>query len=161
MRSDDTIILAALEDEQGRVTASQVVNAARDPEHPWHPRFEWDDEAAGEKYRRMQARALIRSIQYERRVERNVVRSVAYVRDPDAEPHTQRYVSVTRLTTDEERARSALVAEFARVGALLRRARALAEMLDMADSVSELVTRVDGMATALRAPVSDGPHAAQ
>jgi hypothetical protein len=37
-----------------------VVETARDPENILHPRFEWDDEKAGEQYRLLQARQLIR-----------------------------------------------------------------------------------------------------
>lgn len=42
------------------LTPALVVETARDPEHPLHQRFEWDDEVAGEKYRKEQARKLIR-----------------------------------------------------------------------------------------------------
>ena len=54
--------LQALYEEQGELTPSLVVNTARDPEHPLHSRFEWDDSVAGEKYRQHQARQLIRSV---------------------------------------------------------------------------------------------------
>jgi hypothetical protein len=155
------MILAALEDEHGAVTAAQVVGVARDQEHPWHPRFEWDDTIGGEKYRLQQARTLIRSIRYERRAENNVVRSVRYVRDPQADPREQRYVSVVQLASDEERARSALVSEYARVASLLRRTRSLAEVLGLADSVADLVDRVEGLALMLRESPHEGPRAAQ
>lgn len=152
MRNDDALILAALEDGDGRLTAEAVVQAARDPAHPWHGRFEWDDNIGGAKYRIQQARTLIRAIRYERRIEQNVVRSVRYVRDPDADPRQQRYVSVVHLMSDQEAARSALVAEYSRVASLLRRTRALAEMLGLADTIADLVDRVDGLATMLREP---------
>ncbi len=38
------------------------MDEARDPSHPLHPRFEWDDSIAGEAYRRQQAQELIRSV---------------------------------------------------------------------------------------------------
>lgn len=46
----------------GRLTPANVVDAARATSHPLHDRFEWDDSIAGERYRRIQARELIRSV---------------------------------------------------------------------------------------------------
>jgi hypothetical protein len=54
--------LQALYEARGGLTPSMVVNVARDPDHPLHTRFEWDDTVAGEKYRRHQAQQLIRSV---------------------------------------------------------------------------------------------------
>ncbi len=46
----------------GSLTSSAVVDAARDPDAPLHPAFTWDDEVAGEKWRLVQARLLIRAV---------------------------------------------------------------------------------------------------
>ncbi len=46
----------------GSLTSSAVVDAARDPDAPLHPAFTWDDEVAGEKWRLVQARNLIRAV---------------------------------------------------------------------------------------------------
>ena len=54
--------LLALYETRGELTPVMVVDVARDPKHPLHPRFEWDDTVAGEKYRVHQARQLIRSV---------------------------------------------------------------------------------------------------
>lgn len=48
--------------EHGELTPVLVVDAARPNDSPLHDRFEWDDHAAGEAYRLVQARALIRSV---------------------------------------------------------------------------------------------------
>ena len=96
------------------------------------------------------ARTLIRSVRYQRMTETKVYQSVAYVRDPDAEAHEQSYVSVAKLMTDEDRARGALLAEFARVASVLRRARELAAVLSLESEVSVLVDRVDGLTAVLR-----------
>ena len=42
--------------------AADVVEAARPEDAPLHPAFTWDDSAAAEKWRRMEARQLIRAI---------------------------------------------------------------------------------------------------
>ena len=46
-----------------RLSPGAVVDAARPPGATLHPCFEWNDRAAGEAYRRHQARQLIRSVQ--------------------------------------------------------------------------------------------------
>lgn len=52
--------LLAVRRQRGQLTPQAVVDVARDPEHPLHSRFEWDDTVAGEAYRRQQAQELIR-----------------------------------------------------------------------------------------------------
>jgi len=47
--------------ENGRLTPALVRDTARDPDHPLHSRFEWDDTLAGELYRLEQAHELIKS----------------------------------------------------------------------------------------------------
>jgi len=160
-KADDARVLAELEDADGTVTATRVVDAARDIDHPFHSRFEWDDTIASEKFRQQQARTLIRSIRYVTRTDHSVVRSVRYVRSPDAEPREQRYVSVVRLRQDEDAARSALVAEFARVAALLRRAKDLSQTLGLSDQIDAVIGHVDELAVLLRMPPVEGPRAAQ
>lgn len=54
--------LMAVRKEYGTLTPANVVEAARDEDHPLHGRFEWDDAVAGEKYRLDQARKLIRVV---------------------------------------------------------------------------------------------------
>jgi hypothetical protein len=48
--------------DYGTLTPANVVDAARDPNHPLHNRFQWNDSVAGEAYRKIQARALIRTV---------------------------------------------------------------------------------------------------
>jgi len=51
---------------RGGLKSEDVVEEARPEAAPLHPVFEWDDSVAGEKFRRVQASTLIRSIQVER-----------------------------------------------------------------------------------------------
>ena len=46
-------------DNDGVLTAADVVAAARHPDHPLHSKFEWDDDKAADKYRLWQARHMI------------------------------------------------------------------------------------------------------
>lgn len=49
-------------DTDGYVTPYQVLDAARDVSSPLHAFFEWDDSAAAEAFRLIQATGLIRSV---------------------------------------------------------------------------------------------------
>lgn len=48
-----------LDENDGLLTVSAVVEAARSETSPLHKHFDWDDSSAGEKYREWQARTLI------------------------------------------------------------------------------------------------------
>ncbi len=52
--------LQTIRDEHGALSPALVVEVARDPEHPLHGRFEWDDTLAAEKWRLEQAGQLLR-----------------------------------------------------------------------------------------------------
>lgn len=75
--------------ERGELTPRSVVDDARPPEADLHHRFEWDDSIAGEEYRLVQARELIRSVRITYTppdtVEPRSVRAFSSVRgqDPD------------------------------------------------------------------------------
>jgi hypothetical protein len=161
MTRDDIGILQEIEDANGRVTPDAVVEAARDPEHPWHDRFDWNDETAGNRWRLAQARTLIRSVRYERRTETRVLHSPAYVRDPDAEADEQAYTSVVSLLGDEDRARAALLAEFSRVASALRRAREIADVLNLGAEVQAMLAQVEGLSAILRRPADNESRASQ
>ena len=49
--------------EQGKLTPEELVNISRSEESPLHGMFEWDDTIAAEKYREVQARKIIRSVE--------------------------------------------------------------------------------------------------
>lgn len=48
--------------ETGRLNPEDIVNESRDDSAPLHPCFEWNDQAAAEKYRQSQAAMIVRSI---------------------------------------------------------------------------------------------------
>jgi len=60
--------IRALE-KNGRVDPVELIEAARNPEHPCHSKFTWDVEQAAQERWRDQARELIRSVKFEVRVE--------------------------------------------------------------------------------------------
>ncbi len=129
----------------GRLTPEHVVADARDKLSPLHVHFEWDTKKAAQLYWLEQARQLIRSVRVEVVTESKTVTCVAFVRDPSAAGDQQGYVPISRLQTDKEFARTALVSEFSRVGDMLRRARELAAALDAQADVDDLLERVTGL----------------
>ena len=66
--------LTEIYSRRGELTPQIVVDEAREETHELHHRFEWDDEIAGEAYRRVQAAELIRSVK------------ITYRTSPNAEP---------------------------------------------------------------------------
>ena len=54
--------LQSIYEARGRLTPKILVDEARDPAHPLHSRFEWDNDVAAERYREAQAGELIRSV---------------------------------------------------------------------------------------------------
>lgn len=141
--------LASIERE-GRLTPEEVLEHARDPDSPGHKHFEWDDTKAAYKHRIEQARELLA-----RRVviksESYTVTVPRYLRDPDASPGVQSYVSV-RTVSIEGLQHQALAQEFARVGQMLARARELAKAFGLAEEVEGLMSQLQLVRERLPAP---------
>ena len=129
----------------GRLTPEAVVQEAADPASILHTSFTWDDSEAAAKQRLFEARTLIRSVKISVTTERVTVQAPFFVRDPTADGKEQGYVTLISLRTDEEAARETVVAEFARAATALRRARAVAAALGVAERVSEIETLVQGL----------------
>lgn len=127
----------------GRITPEQVVAEAQNPDSPLHGYFEWRDDEAAHKYRIEQARGLIRSVHVKIQVETKYVKTVAYVRDPALPNAESGYISVAKIRSETEIARDVLIAEFARVGAVLARAKSLAQVLGIAQDVAVIAHQVD------------------
>jgi hypothetical protein len=131
-------IIASLETE-GRLTASNVVETARDETSPLHSHFEWDDSAAAEEHRKEQARRLIRSVKI--RVETNqqiAIRAPAYV----SPPQTDTYVAIGKVRHDPDMAWRTVVAEIARAEAALQRARAVSMVLGFGEELDAIKATV-------------------
>jgi hypothetical protein len=87
-------------ERRGRVDPDDLIEAARDPEHPCHNDFTWDTEAAAREYQREQARAIIRRFHFEVRVESiGSVNVVCYVPDGNS-PGQMRSTASVRSQDD-------------------------------------------------------------
>lgn len=132
------IELTALE-KDGRLTPEDVVAAARNPKSALHPHFNWDNKEAAHFWRLEQARTLIRSVKINITIDERIVRSVAYVRDPETPANAQGYVRLASIKTGSEAARDAMLAELSRVSSALERARSISEILELRDEVESLL----------------------
>lgn len=139
-------ILDDIQRRRGALRPRDVVEEARDPSHPLHDHFEWDDARAGQMYREQQARELLQTV-YVRLRQGEVQLTVPnYVRDPRAPATEQGYVSVVKIRTERELAADAIRAEFERARSAMRRARDLAKALGMTEDVDGLLAELERLA---------------
>ena len=61
----DRTAIMEIAERKGRIEPADIVEAARDPDHPLHGRFEWDDSKAAHSYRLIRAMLLIRRVKIE------------------------------------------------------------------------------------------------
>lgn len=150
-------ILDGIADKTGRLTPDSVVEAAKDPDHPLHDRFEWNDAAAAHSNRLATARRLIAYAQVKVRHHKITLSAPAYVRDPQAAPGQQGYRSVISLRSDSDSARAAILAEMDRVRSILRRTRSLVLVLGREEDLDDLERAVEGFVSSLEEPGSEAP----
>lgn len=142
--------LQMIQDAEGRITPKAVVDRARPPDSPLHPLFEWDDSIAGDLHRQNQARTLIRTVKVDLQVNHTIIRSVAYLRDPEMPPKVQGYRAVQALRSDIGNAGEAVLYEFRRAESNLRRARDAAYALGFAPLIEGLIDDMRRIALAVR-----------
>jgi len=90
--------LQAIRDEHGSLTPALVVEVARNPGHPLHSRFEWDDSVAAEKWRLEQAGQLLR-VTF-RPIEGKATDLRAFVAVKGEDSHTSDYVPSAEAFAD-------------------------------------------------------------
>ena len=129
-------LLKIAEQHDGALNPRHVVEAARDPDHPLHSRFEWDDSAAADKYRLAQAEGLIRKVKL------HIVRQVAgggtvqltlaraWASRPSQRHGEGGYEQITDIMADPEK-RSELVKAVARELMTIR--RKYAQLVELAE----------------------------
>lgn len=125
--------LLSIRDANGGVlTPEIVVDVARNPEHPLHSRFEWDDSVAAERYRRDQAHVLIQKakVAFQPQGEAGPPRLArAFVAIRAADGHV--YDPVEEVAQDPLRRKMALADMEREWKALRRKYEEFAEFLDM------------------------------
>lgn len=124
--------LLSVREQHGKLTPQLVVDVARDPAHPLHARFEWNDAVAGEAWRRQQAHDLIRKakVVYREADDAGPERSVrAFVAVRAGEGHV--FDPVEEVIDDPLRRKMALADMEREWRALYRRYKEFEEFLGM------------------------------
>lgn len=104
-QSDLRTILMDIRERRGSLTPQIVLDEARDPLHPLHHRFEWDDSLAAEKYRLLQAQKLLQ-VRYRAETGNGVRDLRAFVvTRPEPEPNavdapTSEYTPIEEVAVD-------------------------------------------------------------
>lgn len=142
--------LKELEDKFGRVTAEKLFEAAKDRKHPLHNDFIWDKNKAWREHNLDIAREIIASIRVVTKDTSRTYASVSYVRDPNAGPREQGYVSIVRLRNEREAAEEALLAETSRLQSQLERCKEIAEVLDLKPELDAVLQSVMRLSSRLR-----------
>lgn len=141
--------LAFIESRGGRTTADELLAEAKAKKtangRDLHGYFDWDDKSAGYKYRLDQARELLRSVKVHITTEHFNIEAPAIIRDPGKSSGEPGYISVARLRNDEDLAREAVVAEFARARDALTRAKSVALALGLSAEIDDLVKRIGAL----------------
>lgn len=141
--------IKALEDAEGRVTAEGLVKAAKNPRHPMHKDFNWNDRIAGHLHRLETARKIIASVPIYFRTETKHIKSVAYVRDVSLPTDQQGYRSITRIVDEDDLANKTLEQEIERVKSLMDRAQEIAEALGLFEEYKTAMNSINALLNAL------------
>lgn len=127
----------------GVLRPEDVVHEAKDPKHPLHGDFTWDNATAAHAHRIDQARTLIKTVRVVVTTEKRTVEVVHYVRDPRLAADEAGYVGLPRLMTEKDAVNKALAAEFDRALSALRRASDLAAALGVDARVDDIMRRLE------------------
>jgi hypothetical protein len=117
----------------GKLTRQAVVKAAmKDKEGPLGRLFEWDVETAAMAHWLERAQEVItRYVTVTVTTKSQVIRSVAYVRDPDAKSNESGYVALDQSAFDRRQATQILLNELERIKSGVERGRDIAGILDV------------------------------
>jgi hypothetical protein len=140
--------IRALADDNGFIEPSDIVAAARNPDHVLHDEFQWDLRSAAEAHWLDTARHLVRLVKVEVVIDEKVIRSVGYVVDPDRPTRSRRYIDLTVAATNRVMAQEILADEMTRITAAIRRAQEIATVLHLRTQFSTWLDGVRGVVDA-------------
>lgn len=128
-------VFKQLEDTVG-LTADNLVNASRDESAPLHNEFEWDNEVAGERWRKQQARVMIASlvVQVEEIPEAPVVRAFVQV-----EEDSPKYDSITVIMQDEDKTQALIRRAISELKAFERKYKDIQQFAALFAEIDKLV----------------------
>lgn len=129
----------------GRITPNEVVADAKKKDSPLHDYFEWDIKKAAAESWVIRARELIRSVTVIVTTETTVIRAPALLRDPEMHGSDQGYRTIGSIKGDADMARVAVVNEFVRASAALRRAHEVAAALEITSQIEDLIRGIENV----------------
>lgn len=103
MTNEQRQALIDLQNKEGKLTPTEVIESARAKTSPLHSLFEWDNGRAADSYRIQQARELIRTVRLEVTIHKREVRVVHFTRDPDVPKDEMGYVNITKVNPQNAR----------------------------------------------------------
>lgn len=123
-------------DKQGRLTAAELVDVSRDEAAPLHNAFEWRDEVAAEKYRKVQAGHIIRSITVELRGSSEPVRAFFPV---VVKGEGRRFANTEVILRDANSREQLLARALRELESFKRKYKVLAELADVFAAIDAAV----------------------
>lgn len=132
--------LLAARDRQGRVKPELLVKQARNPRHPFHKSFVWDDAKAAHLLRIETAKDIIKSFKLVVIMEDVKITAPFYVSDPSSRDSA--YIESTAVAKKEHTARVTLLDELSRIKSAVIRARSLAAVFKLSRHFERLLKSV-------------------
>jgi len=120
-------------EEEGRLTAADLVEESRPEDAPLHEEFEWDDSIAAEEYRKQQARVLIATVVEV--VSPEIVPTRAFFNIVHQEAN---YESINVIIQDEDKRKALLNKAIRELRAFEIKYSTLLELCDVFDAIDKL-----------------------
>ena len=154
-------LLAISEHHHGVLNPKDVVEAASDPAHILHERFEWDDSVAAAAYRLAQAAALIRRVRLtfvrSSGVDREITVSTTrqFQSRPSMRTKEGGYEAIDQLLADADKRRELLAQVLSELTAYRRRYAELSELEAVWVAVDDVVTELRTEDSPVTAPAGE------
>lgn len=145
-----------LYDERGKVTSTDLVEAAQSEDSPAHAGFEWDDAVAGREYRLNQARRWLRvcTVIYEDQPQRLVHVPRVFTHDNNERDGDYKPIAVVATIPDEfDRALNAAISKLyaaRRAVDELRTAASKAPSADRSEMIAQISKGLDLLESAMQ-----------
>lgn len=133
----------------GRLDSGIILEEAKKTDSPLHGYITWNKTKAAEKCWHREANQIIKMVRVRVTTETHQYKVPAFIRDPERPAGEKGFVEASRIASDEDIAREALLSEFGRAASAMRRARAYAAMFQMADTVDQFTQELDAVRTSL------------
>lgn len=140
--------LSRIASKDGVLRPERIVDVARDPKHPLHNCFEWDDSKAGEAYRLVQAQALIRYVKISITTpEEKIVVVRMFESLPSDRKDGTGYRSIQSIMSDKDKYQELLKSALAELESFRVRYRHLVELAPLIQEIQRTVDKQSARAT--------------